>query len=233
MSTEEKPLPDFAQIPTPLPSRRSKANGIPRAPVAAPSSAFSIIETDEVSRTLDFGMSEEDLEDVSDGEGSSSDLHDSLRALHETADSTEDSFETLSSDYSSGVREEDTYLHLETDSEVAPDFELPPLEAASIPAPEMKRPRNARPAAALQRPRNTQSLPDFSKFDEVEEVAKPIVEEEVVEAKSKISPKLLMMIVAVVVVVVIAAVVVLFVLPGISSPAVIAPVVAQFGHLLQ
>lgn len=222
MSTEDKPLPDFSPIPTVAAQRSAKIKGIPRAPVTAPTSAFSIIETDEVSRTLDFGMSEEDLEDVSDGEGSSSELHDSLRARQGIPGAVEDNFASLSSDYSSGIREEDTYRKPEAKFELPePEFELPPLDASSA------------TAGAVARSRNSQSLPDFSKFDEVEEVATPVTEE-TVEPKTKISPKILILIAAVVLVIVVVLVVVLVVLPGSAAvPAVIAPAVDQLAHLLQ
>lgn len=141
MSTEDKPLPSFAPGPADTAVSATKVNGLPRAPrsgrraaATAEPSAFSIIETDEVSRTLDFGMSEEDLEDVGEGEGSSSDLHDTLRALQDPTPD-EDDFEVLTSTYESGIREEDTYeKKVVTDSglpALEPVDELPPLSTSS------------------------------------------------------------------------------------------------------
>lgn len=247
MSTEEKPLPDFSGgAPTGLPVRPVTARGIPRGPVKAPVSAFSIIESDETSRTLDFGMSEEDMLDDSDGEGSSSELHDSLRALHSTPGAIEEDFTGLS-DYESGIREEDTYRTPVSNSPVS-DFELPDLDADPSPAPiAMSRPiptavsKSApvsTPAPTSRREaRKALELPDFSKFDEVEkveEIAKPtrsILIEDVEEPKKKIPLKLLLIIAAVVVVAVV--VIVLVALPSSASPAVVVPVVDQITHLLR
>lgn len=242
MSTEEKPLPDFSgETPVGLPVRPVAARGIPRGPVKAAPSAFSIIEADEVSRTLDFGMSEEDMLDDSDGEGSSSELHDSLRALHEKPGAIEEDFTDLSADYASGVREEDTYRKSAT------DFELPDLFATSTELPDLDAPIAAPvpvhspvpvPAPTSRREaRKTLELPDFSKFDEVEEVeetAKPTRStplEEIAEPKKKLPLKLLLIIAAVVIAVVV--VVIFLTLPGSGSPAVIAPTVDQFVHLLR
>jgi hypothetical protein len=172
-------------------------------------------------------MSEEDMLDDSDGEGSSSELHDSLRALHAKPGAVEEDFADLSADYASGVREEDSYR------DPMIEFELPDLDA----------PENtlvdAPPVASKGLPRKTLTLPDFSKFDEVEEVeesAKPTRStpiEEIAEPKNKISPKMLMLIAAVVLVIVAALVVVFVVLPGSAAPAIIAPSVDQIAHLLR
>lgn len=229
MSIEEKPLPDFSGgAPTGLPVRQVTARGIPRGPAKAPVSAFSIIEADEVSRTLDFGMSEEDMLDDSDGEGSSSELHDSLRALHKTPGAIEEDFTDLSSDYASGTREEDSYR------KPVSDFELPDLDA---PATVAAAPTNVPLPVTRREARKTMSLPDFSKFDEVEKVeetAKPTRStpiEEIAEPKKKLPLKLLLVIAAVVIAAVV--VVIFLTLPGSGSPAVIAPAVDQVAHLLR
>lgn len=240
MSTEEKPLPDFSGgTPTGLPVRPATSRGIPRGPAKAPVSAFSIIESDETSRTLDFGMSEEDMLDDSDGEGSSSELHDSLRALHSTPGAIEEDFTGLS-DYETGVSEEETYRT------PVSDFELPDLDAAPLPVPVSRPLPTAAPKPAVdstpaptsrREARKALELPDFSKFDEVEEVketAKPTRStplEEVAEPKKKLPLKLLLIIAAIVIAV--AVIVVFLTLPGSGSPAVIAPSVDQFAHLLR
>lgn len=245
MSTEEKPLPDFSgDTPAGLPVRPVTARGIPRGPAKAPVSAFSIIESDETSRTLDFGMSEEDMLDDSDGEGSSSELHDSLRALHSTPGAIEEDFTGLR-DYETGVSEEDTYRTPVSNFPVS-DFELPDLDTAPAPiAVSRPIPTAASKPAAISTPaptsrreaRKALELPDFSKFDEVEEVeetAKPTRStplEEVAEPKKKLPLKLLLIIAAVIIAVVV--VVIFLTLPGSGSPAVIAPSVDQFVHLLR
>jgi hypothetical protein len=220
LSIEEKPLPDFAGEapavkPSGLPVRPVAGRGVPRNPATVPESAFSIIESDETSRTLDFGMSEEDMLDDSDGEGSSSELHDSLRALHEKPGVVEEDFTALSSDYASGIREEDTYRK----SESVTDFELPDLDGPTpVHAPDL-----------------SLSLPDFSKYDEVEEEkavpTKSTPLEEIEEPKKKVPLKLLLVIAAVVLVVVV--ILVLVALPGSAAPAVITPAVDQITHLLR
>lgn len=234
MSIEEKPLPDFSgETPavkvTGLPVRPGAGRMLPRNPEKAPESAFSIIESDEISRTLDFGMSEEDMLDDSDGEGSSSELHDSLRALHGKPGVVEEDFSALMSDYASGVREEDSYSKPEPEDIVldlnrpkpnpATDFELPDLDAPTpIYSPEL-------------------SLPDFSQYDEVEEpeeTVKPprsVPIEEIAEPKKKFPVKLLVVIAAVVLVVVV--VLVMFALPGSAAPAVVTPVLDQVTYLLR
>lgn len=223
MSTEEKPLPDFAGEelavkPSGLPVRPVVGRGLPRNPATTPKSAFSIIESDETSQTLDFGMSEEDMLDDSDGEGSSSELHDSLRALHGKPGVVEEDFSALMSDYASGVSEEDSYSKPALESE----FELPDLDA---PTPVFS-------------PDLSQSLPDFSKYDEVEEVKETVkpsrstLIEDIAEPKKKLPLKLLLTIAAVVVLVVVVVMVFLN-LPGSGAPAVIAPAVDQITHLLR
>lgn len=249
MSTEEKPLPDFSLPSLDDESPTVKTNGLPRvprpsssgrraarvetaAPVEKSYSAFSNIEADEVTKTLDHGMSEEDLQDISEGEGTTSDLHSSLLALHSTPGNFEDDFTFLSNDYESGIREEDTYM-----KEDEPDFELPPLEEPDE-KPVIK--PVATPAVKSGLPTNRskfQSLPDFSKFDEVEkaeeETPKPVVEEKKVKTKekkvikehasTKISKKTLLIIAATIFIAIIAFLIVVFLVPWPTSATIVAP----------
>lgn len=239
MSTEEKPLPDFAQIPTEspstaLPKRPVASTGLPRgrraAAVSTPASAFAIIEEDETSRTLDFGMSEEDMLDDSDGEGSSSELHNSLRVLHGAPGVIEEDFSGLSTDYANEAPEEDSYKKAEV------DFELPDLDASPVVA----TPSVESVAPKTRRELRNQSLPDFSKFDEVEKVEETSKSLDGLEEPKpkKMSSMLMLLIAAVVIVAAIVVAVVVFVVPGLSSPGIImAPGELLFGgdstHLLQ
>jgi hypothetical protein len=171
-------------------------------------------------------MSEEDMLDDSDGEGSSSELHDSLRALHAKPGAVEEDFTDLSVDYASGAREEDSYR------DPMLEFELPDLDA-----PDLDSPVSTPVVAPKGLPRKTLSLPDFSKFDEVPEVEEPAKPtrstpiDEIAEPKKKFPLKLIVIIAALVLAVV--AILVFVALPGSGAPAVVAPALDQITHLLR
>lgn len=241
MSNEESPLPDFSGEdnfvkPAGLPVRPSVGRGLPRNPSKSSESAFAMIEADEVSKTLDFGMSEEDMLDDSAGEGSSSDLHDSLRALHGQPGAVEEDFSALSADYESGIREEDTY------SKPVADFELPELDAVeeksgitALPVNPFASRKASTGPVPVHDARKPIELPDFSKFDEpekVEEVSenhKSTPLEEIKEPEKKFSMK--MLVILAVIVVAVAAAVVIF--STVLAPSVVSLPTEHFTNLLR